>query len=168
MKSFLKSISTVAVFVLALSFYGCASQDKKGESLTGSDAAAKDATAFDLYGDSDNSKAGALKTVYFDFNSSTLTGSTEETLKGNASFLKENNKVKVQVEGHCDERGSIQYNLALGERRAKSVKDYLVASGVNADRITTISYGKEKPIAMGQDEDSWSKNRRGNFVVTEK
>ena len=90
---------------------------------------------------------------------------TEQTT---AEFLKTNASVKVQVEGHCDERGSVQFNLALGEKRAKSVRDYLVAQGVASGRVTIISLGKEKPVSFGHDEESWSKNRRGNFVVTGK
>ncbi len=76
--------------------------------------------------------------------------------------------MKVQVEGHCDERGGVQYNLALGENRAKAVKEYLSGLGVESGRVTTISYGKERPVAFGHDEEAWGQNRRGNFVVTAK
>ena len=89
-------------------------------------------------------------------------------MQANADFLKSNTKVDIQVEGHCDERGGRQYNLALGERRAKAVRDYLVALGVESKRISTISYGNERPISEGHDESAWSKNRRANFVVTAK
>ena len=110
----------------------------------------------------------ALSNVYFDYDSSTLRADTKSSLKANLAYLKGNATVEVQIEGHCDERGSTEYNLALGERRAKSVMDYLVGMGVSSARITTISYGKEKPIAMGHDEASWSQNRRANFVITKK
>ncbi len=123
---------------------------------------------FELNGDSDSNKAGELKTVYFDFNSSELTSATNTTLNNNAAFLKNNPAVKVQIEGHCDERGGVQYNLALGEKRAKAAHDYLVAKGVEASRVATISYGKERPVAFGHDEEAWSQNRRANFVVTAK
>ena len=118
--------------------------------------------------DSDSQEAGALQTIYFPFNSSELRMKAQESLEANAEFLKEYSTLRVQVEGHCDERGSVQYNLALGERRAESIKDYLVASGVDPSRITTISFGKERPVSLNHDEVAWSKNRRGNFVVTGK
>lgn len=120
----------------------------------------------DLNGDSDSNKAGALKTVYFDFNSAGLSTETKDLLDNNVKFLKDHGNVKVQVEGHCDERGSVQFNLALGEKRAKSVREYLVGHGVDSARISTISLGKEKPVSFGHDEESWSKNRRANFAIT--
>jgi len=111
----------------------------------------------ELNGDSDSNKAGALKTVYFDFNSAALSSDTKSALDNNAEFLKANPAVKVQVEGHCDERGSVQFNLALGEKRAKTVREYLSSKGVAGDRVSTISLGKEKPVSFGHDEESWSK-----------
>ena len=118
--------------------------------------------------DSDSQEAGALQTIYFPFNSSDLRTNAQNSLENNAEFLKKFKSLKVQVEGHCDERGSVQYNLALGERRAESIKDYLVASGVEPNRITTISFGKERPVSLNHDEVAWSKNRRGNFVIIAK
>ena len=76
--------------------------------------------------------------------------------------------LEVQIEGHCDERGGVQYNMALGERRAKTVRDYLVAMGVPRSRVSTVTLGKEQPVSFGHDEESWGKNRRGNFVITAK
>jgi peptidoglycan-associated lipoprotein len=122
----------------------------------------------ELNGDSDSAKAGGLMTVYFPFESSELNKETKETLRTNADYLKANTNVDIQIEGHTDERGGRQYNLALGERRAKSVKDYLTALGVNSKRISTISYGSERPKAEGSDETSWAQNRRANFVITAK
>jgi len=124
--------------------------------------------SLELNGDSDSNKAGALKTVYFDFNSAGLSDSTKDALNSNAEFLKTNTSVKVQVEGHADERGGVQFNLALGEKRAKGVREYLVSKGVERSRISTISLGKEKPVAFGHDEEAWSKNRRANFVIIAK
>lgn len=150
---------------------GCASNKPKNaqdDGAAGANAGANAGLTLELNGDSDSNTAGGLQTVYFDFNESSLTADTTETLKKNADFLKANATVDVQVEGHCDERGGHQYNLALGERRAKAVRDYLVAAGVAAKRISTISYGKERPVSEGHDEASWSKNRRANFVVTAK
>ena len=83
-------------------------------------------------------------------------------------FLKANAALKIQVEGHSDERGGVQFNLALGEKRAKTVREYLVAQGVSEGRISIISFGKERPVAFGHDETAWSKNRRANFLVTTK
>lgn len=106
-----------------------------------------------------------LNTIFFDFDSSTLTQPSRETLSNNASvLLKKQTGLKIQIEGHCDERGSAEYNLALGERRAKSAMKYLITLGVPADRLSTISYGKEKPADPGHDEAAWAKNRRAEFV----
>lgn len=154
---------------LSLSLVGCSSTGKKAggnQSTSQSDAAEN--TAMDLNGSSDENTAGGLSTVFFEFDSSTLTATAKSVLEQNAQFLKATQKVDIQIEGHCDERGGHQYNLALGERRARSVKDYLTALGVNANRITVISYGKEKPVSFGHDDQAWSKNRRANFVITAK
>jgi peptidoglycan-associated lipoprotein len=82
------------------------------------------------------------------------------------AWLKANARAKITLEGHCDERGTAEYNLALGERRAKAVKDYLIAAGIPADRVSTISYGKERPFVLGHDESAWKWNRRGHFVIS--
>jgi peptidoglycan-associated lipoprotein len=117
---------------------------------------------------SDEGKAYGLQTIHFGFDSATLDSSAKGILKSNAGVLKDKQSVKIQVEGHCDERGGIQYNIALGERRANATRAYLIEHGVKADRITVVSYGKEKPIDSGHDEDAWAKNRRANFRITEK
>jgi peptidoglycan-associated lipoprotein len=112
------------------------------------------------------SEAVALETVYFDFDKSDLRQDSRDALSKNAeTLLKQVADAKIQIAGHCDERGSDEYNLALGERRAKSVAKYLTTLGVKADRISTISYGKEKPAVQGNDEAAWSKNRRAEFVI---
>jgi peptidoglycan-associated lipoprotein len=90
---------------------------------------------------------------------------SQSTLDRQAAWLQKYPSVRVSIEGHCDERGTREYNLALGERRASATKDYLVARGVDGGRISTISYGKEKPVALGNDKDSWGQNRRGVTVV---
>jgi peptidoglycan-associated lipoprotein len=161
-------ISTLMVAFIAV---GCAS---KKPTNTQDDAAAQGANAnntgltLNLNGDSDSSTAGGLQTIYFGFDSSSLDEETKSTMKSNAEFMKTNSTVDVQIEGHCDERGGRQYNLALGERRAKAVRDHMVALGVESKRISIISYGNERPTSEGHDESAWSKNRRGNFVVTAK
>ena len=105
----------------------------------------------------------SLPVVYFDFDSSALRPDAVATLNSNADTLKANAGVKVQVEGHCDERGTQEYNLALGERRALAVRDYLIKVGIAGDLISTISYGEEKPAVDGHDEAAWGKNRRAQF-----
>ncbi|GFO53029.1 peptidoglycan-associated lipoprotein [Geomonas sp. Red276] len=106
-----------------------------------------------------------LKTVYFAFDSSDLSAETRDALSKNAEILNKNPGMKIRIEGNCDERGSDEYNMALGERRAKSAKDYLVNLGIAPDRITVISYGEEKPVDQGHDEAAWAKNRRDDFVI---
>lgn len=159
--------TTLMVGFLAV---GCASKKPKNSQDNGAEGAdgSNAGMSLELNGDSDNGKAGGLQTVFFGFDSSNLDSGTKETLKNNAEFLKTNANVDVQIEGHTDERGGRQYNLALGERRAKAVRDYLTALGVQAKRISTISYGSERPKSEGSDESSWSQNRRANFVITAK
>jgi len=159
--------TTLMVAFLAV---GCASQKPKNtqdDGAMGADAA-NDGLTLELNGDSDSAKAGGLQTVFFAFDSSNLDSSTKEAVAANVEYLKTNSNVDVQIEGHCDERGGRQYNLALGERRAKAVRDYMVALGVESKRISTISYGNERPKVEGNDESAWSQNRRANFVVTAK
>jgi len=103
--------------------------------------------------------------VFFGFDKFNLTNDARQTLDKQAAWLKANPSVTVTIEGHCDERGTREYNLALGERRANSVKDYLAAMGVNPARINTISYGKERPVANGSNEAAWRQNRRGVTTV---
>jgi len=105
----------------------------------------------------------ALKTVYFDFDSAELTGETKEVLRQNAAWLREHPQVEVQAQGHCDERGTVEYNFNLGQRRADAVKSFLVGLGVAADRIHTISYGEERPAVLGHNEEAWRLNRRVEF-----
>ena len=108
----------------------------------------------------------ALGKIYFDFDSYALSQAARDTLKKNADYLlKKNAAVKIQIEGNCDERGSDEYNLALGEKRAKAALNYLTTLGVPAGRLSFISYGKEKPEDPGHDEAAWAKNRRDSFVV---
>ena len=103
--------------------------------------------------------------VYFDFDSSTLDYQAQELLRRKAMWMRGNSDASVVIEGHCDERGTNAYNLALGERRAESAKMFLVNLGISGFRLTTISYGEEKPVDMGQNEESWAKNRRAGFVL---
>ena len=104
--------------------------------------------------------------VLFDLDKAVLTASGQRTLERQAAWLSQYPGVSILVEGHCDERGTREYNLALGDRRATSAKNYLVQLGVNPNRIETLSYGKERPEAIGQNEAAWSQNRRGVSVIT--
>jgi peptidoglycan-associated lipoprotein len=106
-----------------------------------------------------------LKDIHFDFDKYDIRPSDAKTLDGNASWLKSNPNHLVLIEGHCDERGTNEYNLALGERRAKSTMNYLVSQGVQASRITIISYGEERPTCSQKTEECWAKNRRAHFLV---
>lgn len=106
-------------------------------------------------------------TVLFDTDGYSLDGEDTAILTKQAAWLKSNPNVRVTIEGHCDERGTREYNLALGDRRANSVKNFLVTNGVAAGQLSTISYGKERPVAMGSDESSWAQNRRAVTVVPE-
>ena len=107
-----------------------------------------------------------LQRIHFDFDSYVLTKDARDILTADAELLLKKFSGKVTVEGHCDERGSDEYNLALGEKRAKAAMSYLINLGVPADRLSVISYGKEKPLDPGHDEAAWAKNRRAEFVVT--
>ena len=104
-------------------------------------------------------------TVYFGFDSSELAGEAQATLDRQAAFLNVNPTMVVIIEGHADERGTREYNLALGDRRAVAVRDYLLAKGLNAARVRTVSYGKERPAVSGSNEESWAKNRRAATVL---
>jgi len=106
-----------------------------------------------------------LQKIYFNFDSPALSEEARTTLTRNAELLKKSPTAKIRVEGNCDERGSDDYNLALGEKRAKEAVQYLVNLGIPAKQLTAISYGKEKPAAAGHDEANWAKNRRDEFVV---
>jgi len=103
--------------------------------------------------------------IYFDFDKSTLTAAAQDNLLRKAQWLRENSDATVTIEGHCDERGTAEYNLALGDRRAESAKAFLVDLGIDPARLTTISYGEERPIDPRHTEEAWAKNRRDHFVV---
>jgi len=107
----------------------------------------------------------ALKDAYFDYDSSAVRADARDALLTNAQWLKANADVAVTIEGHCDERGTAEYNLALGQRRAQAARDVLVAAGIPPERIATISYGKERPFVLGHDESAWRWNRRAHFVA---
>ena len=116
----------------------------------------------------DLNRNSPLKPVFFEYDSSDLTPEGQRSLDENASVLKKYASWAVTIEGHCDERGTAEYNLALGERRSVAARAYLVSLGISADRLRTVSYGKEFPFDPGHDEAAFRKNRRAHFVVTAK
>jgi peptidoglycan-associated lipoprotein len=116
----------------------------------------------------DLNRNSLLKPVMFEYDSSELSSAAVKTLEENTAVLKKYSTWAVTIEGHCDERGTAEYNLALGERRAVAARAYLVSMGISADRLRTVSYGKEFPFDPGHDESAYSKNRRAHFVITAK
>jgi peptidoglycan-associated lipoprotein len=106
-----------------------------------------------------------VRDAYFDLDKADLRPDARAALTKSADFLRNYPAVKVNIEGHCDERGSTEYNLALGDRRAAAVKQFLVSQGISADRMSTVSFGKEKPFCMESNEECWQQNRRGHFVM---
>ena len=151
----LRKVLMVIVATLALS--ACATQKKSG---TGQ-------IQGDVYTGTDTVKylaTGVADRVFFATNKSVLTTASRDTLRKQAAWMRKNGKISVTVEGHADERGTREYNLALGERRANAAKDYLMTYGVSSNRISVISYGKERPVDSGSNPLAWSKNRRAVTV----
>jgi len=116
----------------------------------------------------DLNRSSPLRPVFFELDSSDLSTEGQRILDGNAAVLKQHGTWTITIEGHCDERGSAEYNLALGERRALSARAYLISLGLPAERLRTVSYGKEFPFDPGHDEGAYAKNRRAHFVITAK
>jgi len=149
-------------FLAFLAFFSaCSGTQKKDDKVIES---AQDAE-MNLSGDSDSDTAHDLKTIHFGYDSFLLNDEVKTILKSNASIIKEKN-LRIEIEGHCDERGSTQYNIALGEKRASVVKNYLGDQGVALEKLSIVSFGKEKPVDAGHNEAAWAKNRRANFVLT--
>ena len=116
----------------------------------------------------DLNRDSPMRVAYYDYDSAELSAEARAALDANAAVLKKYPSWTVTIEGHCDERGTAEYNLALGERRAVAAQSYLVALGIPASRVKTVSYGKEFPFDPGHDEAAWAKNRRAHFVITGK
>ena len=116
----------------------------------------------------DLNRDSPLRPLYFELDSSDVSTDGQQVLQANAAVLKKYPGMQITIEGHCDERGTAEYNLALGERRALSAKNYLVSLGIPADKVKTVSYGKEFPFDAGHDDNAWKNNRRAHFVITAK
>lgn len=155
LSKFMRLKSLFLVLVCLTAFACCKSKAK----MSG-DGAADDGGAIPTASDS-----GPLKDIHFEYDSSSISTMDQSIIKDNAKWMIENSGTKVQVEGHCDERGTVEYNLALGERRAKAAFDMLKSLGVNKSQMTTISYGEEIPLDPGHTEAAWAKNRRVHFSM---
>ena len=171
----------LALFAIAFLFAACeTASNVTGDSVSGSSSSSASGSASAsaskaATGSSSTTSAKQMSdaeklaqvgnTVYFGFDSAELTGDAQTTLDRQAAFLNVNPALVVIVEGHADERGTREYNLALGDRRATAVRDYLLAKGLNSARIRTVSYGKERPVVSGSNEEAWEKNRRAATVL---
>ena len=156
--SFLTSFKKYLVIILAgIALTACATQGKKGAGMMQGDVyTGTDTVEYLATGDKDR--------VFFATNKSVLTTASRDTLRKQAAWMRKQKKVSVTVEGHADERGTREYNLALGERRANAVKDYLMTYGISGSRLSVISYGKERPVNSGSNPLAWSQNRRSVTV----
>lgn len=161
----------VGVLAMSLVLTGCPdSKAKKGAAGPGAGLGLSESNrgggSLGQYRDTGRgAEGGPLQDVHFDYDRYDLSSEARSTLQGNAEWLKQNSAAKVEIEGHCDSRGTVEYNLALGAKRAKSVKDYLTSLGIPGDRLSTISYGEELPICQEETEDCMSRNRRVHSVV---
>ena len=156
----LANLKKFLVVVLAgIALTACATQGKKGTNIAG-----------DVYTGNDTVEylaTGVKDRVFFATNKSTLTTASRDTLRKQAAWMRKKSKLKFTIEGHADERGTREYNLALGERRANAVKDYLMTYGISGSRLNVISYGKERPVNSGSNPLAWSQNRRSVTVKAE-
>lgn len=176
----LTRVAGLVVLALALAVAGC-SQKKPAENAAGAGGPGQGAGLGQegMGGSGGNSLSkfqqgtlgeggqGPLSDIHFDYNDYAVRPQDSEILHANADWLQKNPNTRVQIEGHCDERGSEEYNIALGAKRAQAAKDYLQTLGISNDRMSTISYGKELPLCTDHTEDCWSQNRRDHFVVTQ-
>jgi peptidoglycan-associated lipoprotein len=162
-QNFRALVPALTLTLVLIASQGCSKKQKEDEGAIPNAAAIENPM-----GDSDSGRAVGLETVHFPFDSFNLGDEAQQALKTNAGVLKDKSSIKVQIEGHCDRHGGVQYNIALGEKRANAAKKYLEDLGVSGDRVTVISFGKEHPIDPAETEEADAKNRRDNFVVTSK
>ena len=170
--------SAIAMVIVALAFAGCSSKKKPGEGANAPGNGQGGIGENGVGGTNGNSLArfqkgqtgsdeGPLSDIHFDYNDYTIRDQDGEILKTNGNWLQSNPQTRVQIEGHCDDRGSEEYNIALGAKRAQAAKDYLQTLGISGDRISTISYGKELPLCSDETDDCWAQNRRDHFAVNQ-
>ena len=167
------SVLALCVLCITIVLSSCSKKDVKMEEpimdpSAGDAAAAAPSAPVDsgISAGDVGAEATELQTVYFEYDRFTLTGAGKDSLKTNAKWLKNNASARIQIEGHCDERGTTQYNLALGERRANAVREFMGRMGVAKERMDVVSYGEERPADPGHDDAAWGKNRRATFVIT--
>jgi peptidoglycan-associated lipoprotein len=169
MKRVWKRSVALAAVALAVMLAGCPAKKKPelgGEATSGLGQGGVGGSSLDRFKSGmQPGEGGPLADVQFDYDRYDLGEQARATLQQNAEWLKQNGGVKVEIEGHCDDRGTVEYNLALGAKRAKAVKDYLVTLGIPSDRLSTISYGEELPLCHEATEPCWQRNRRAHSVV---
>lgn len=184
MKRNITWIGILIVFVFGLTiFTGCAekkatvkdgsTQEQQASTAQGSGQGAADTQGTTSQADKEKmakaqaeAAASSISDINFDFDKYSIRPDAREILKANADFFLKNGATAIVIEGHCDESGTAEYNMALGERRAREVKKYMVNLGIKASRMKTISYGKERPLDAAHNDAAWAKNRRAHFVVT--
>jgi len=160
-------LATLVALVLGLTLTGCSKKATDAQQGAGAGDGAGSAESLETAdsGIMEGRTSGPMVPVYFEFDSSSVAGEQVQRIETNADFIKKNSSVQIRIEGNCDPRGTQEYNLALGERRAQAAKTYLVNLGVRSDQLTTVSFGEEKLLLFGHDEISWAQNRRDDFVI---
>jgi peptidoglycan-associated lipoprotein len=168
--------AAIALVVIGLAIGGCSTKKKPGEGVgAGGPGSGLGENPLGPGGGSSlkgfqngtMGKNGPLGDIHFDYNDATIRPQDNDVLKGNADYLSSHSGTRVQIEGHCDDRGSEEYNIALGARRAQAAKDYLATLGISSDRMSTISYGKELPLCTEENDDCWAQNRRDHFALSQ-
>jgi peptidoglycan-associated lipoprotein len=142
-----------------------AREQARRDSIAAADRATREAAERDRLARVARARETLSDIVYFEYDSNELTAEAQEKLRSKVAILRANPALRVQVEGHADERGSTEYNLALGQRRAETVREFMGGFGVDAGRVATISYGEERPIVEGSEESAWARNRRAEFTI---
>ena len=163
----------ISILLLSLGLIGCPKQTPPSMSYGPSTGAGESGMDESAIGEGERiqervqqgGEGGPLQDVFFSYDSFELSEEARQTLQANTDWLQNNTEVKVEIEGHCDERGTAEYNLALGAKRARAAQDYLITLGVPAERLSVISYGEELPQCTDSNESCWQRNRRGHFSV---
>ena len=171
-------VAAMGFIVMALAIGGCSSKKPAGAGANGLNSNGMNENGMNGTGGSSltgmqngtlgaGGNQGPLSDIHFGYNDSAIQAQDGDVLKANADWLTSHPQTRVQIEGHCDDRGSEEYNIALGARRAQAAKDYLTTLGIGADRMSTISYGKELPLCSDETDDCWAQNRRDHFAVSQ-